>query len=175
MTSPSTAARFPGRSSSATPAVPDPAGGNGFKIERAYYTPTGDDVDIKTMAQNDRVVVVLTVTGDTAREGHLLIVDPIPAGYEIENPDISSSGDTNAYDWLSAERSVKHTEARVDRYVAAVDRNDGDPLEFSVAYTMRAVSPGTFAQPAATISDMYRPDLNARTDTGTVEVVGATR
>ena len=133
------------------PAVPDPAGGNGFKIERAYYTPTGDEVDIKTMAQNDRVVVVLTVTGDTDREGHLLVVDPIPAGYEIENPDISTSGDTNAYDWLSVERSVKHTEARVDRYVAAVDRNDGDPLEFSVAYTMRAVSPGTFAQPAATV------------------------
>ena len=39
-----------------------------------------------------------------------------------------------AIDWLSAERSVTHTEARVDRYVAALDRNDDDPLEFSVAY-----------------------------------------
>ena len=40
---------------------------------------------------------------------------------------------------------------------------------------MRAVSPGIFAQPAATVEDMYRPDLNARTATGTVEVVGPTR
>ena len=50
-----------------------------------------------------------------------------------------------------------------------------DPLQFSVAYSMRAVSPGTFAQPAATVEDMYRPYFNARTATGTVEVVGPTR
>ena len=59
--------------------------------------------------------------------------------------------------------------------MAAFDRDDGDSLEFSVAYTMRAVSPGKFAQPAATVEDMYRPELNARTGTGTVEVVGPTR
>ena len=35
-------------SATGVPTVPDPAGGNGFKIERAYYTPNGDVVDIKT-------------------------------------------------------------------------------------------------------------------------------
>ena len=79
------------------------------------------------------------------------------------------------FGWLDVDRNAAHTEARIDRFVAALDRNADDPLQFSVAYSMRAVSPGTFAQPAATVEDMYRPDFNARTATGTVEVVGPTR
>ena len=157
------------------PTAPEPAGGDGFTIERAYYTPDGEPTEIGTIGQNERIVVVLTVTADQAREGNILVVDPIPAGYEIENPNISTSGDVSAFDWLSVERNVAHTEARVDRFVAALNRGDEDPLEFSVAYSMRAVSPGMFAQPAATVEDMYRPGLQARTDTGTVEVVGPTR
>ncbi len=105
----------------------------------------------------------------------MLIVDSIPAGYEIENPNISASGEVTAFDWLEVERNAAHTEARTDRFVAALDRDDRDPLQFSVAYSMRAVSPGVFTQPAATVEDMYRPGLVARTATGTVEVVGPTR
>jgi len=40
---------------------------------------------------------------------------------------------------------------------------------------MRAVAPGTFTEPAATVEDMYRPDLSARTEAGTVEIVGPTK
>jgi uncharacterized protein YfaS (alpha-2-macroglobulin family) len=35
---------------------------------------------------------------------------------------------------------------------------------------VRAVSPGTFHHPAATVEDMYRPDFRARTDAGVVAV-----
>jgi hypothetical protein len=118
---------------------------------------------------------VLTVTADAKRAGKILVVDPIPAGFEIENPDLSASGQTTGYDWLSVDTNIAHTEARSDRFVAALNRNDSDDLQFSVAYTVRAVSPGKFAQPAATVEDMYRPELNARTDAGKVEVVGPTR
>ncbi len=156
------------------PLKPDPAGGNGFKIVRQYYTPEGEPADVTTVGQNDRYVVVLTVTADHDSGGRVLVVDPIPAGFEIENPDISASGDTSAYDWLSTDTPT-HTEARTDRFVAAFDRDDGDSLEYSVAYTVRAVSPGKFTQPAATVEDMYRPEYEARTATGTVEVVGPTR
>jgi uncharacterized protein YfaS (alpha-2-macroglobulin family) len=118
---------------------------------------------------------VLSIIADEQRQGHLLVVDPIPAGYEIENPNISASGDVTTFDWLRVERNVAHTEARTDRFVAAVNRRRDDPLGFSVAYAMRAVSPGVFAQPAATIEDMYRPGRQARTSSGRVEVVGPTR
>ena len=35
---------------------------------------------------------------------------------------------------------------------------------------VRAVSPGTFVLPGATVEDMYRPELRANTDAGTIEV-----
>ncbi len=156
------------------PTTPDPEGGFGFKIERTYYTPDGEEADIGTVKQNDRFVVKLTATADHDFGGHLMITDPIPAGFEIENPDISAGGSVSAYDWLST-TTATHTEARTDRFVAAVDREDGGSTEITVAYSVRAVSPGVFAQPAATIEDMYRPEYYARSGNGTVEVVGPTR
>jgi hypothetical protein len=157
------------------PAVPEPAGGNGYAIARDVYTPEGEPADLATVGQNDRFVVVVTVTGDRARAGRLLVVDPIPAGFEIENPNLSASGAPTGYDWLSVDNTAVHTEARTDRFVAALNRSEEDALEFSVAYTMRAVSPGSFAQPGATVEDMYRPELFARSEAGRVEVVGPLR
>jgi uncharacterized protein YfaS (alpha-2-macroglobulin family) len=156
------------------PVVPEPEGGSGFAIARAYFTPDGEPADVSVVGQNDRFVVVLTVTANHGFGGRVLVVDPIPAGFEIENPNISASGDTSTYGWLST-ATAAHTEARTDRFVAALDRNDGDPTQYSVAYTVRAVSPGTFVHPSATVEDMYRPELRARSAHGSVEVVGPTR
>jgi hypothetical protein len=33
---------------------------------------------------------------------------------------------------------------------------------------VRAVSPGSFHHPAASVEDMYRPDMTGRSDTGRV-------
>ncbi|MBN9022736.1 MAG: alpha-2-macroglobulin family protein, partial [Rhizobiales bacterium] len=44
--------------------VPEPAGGDGFTIERSYYTVDGEPTDIGVVGQNERIVVVLTVTAD---------------------------------------------------------------------------------------------------------------
>ncbi len=161
-------------SATGVPLTPDPAGGNGYKIERAVYTPDGKPADISTVGQNDRLVVALTVTAEHDAGGRLLVVDQIPAGFEIENPDISASGSTVSLDWLDVDK-VDHTEAQTDRFVAAINRKDGGQTQYTVAYSVRAVSPGTFAYPAATVEDMYRPEFNARTAAGTVEVVGPTR
>jgi uncharacterized protein YfaS (alpha-2-macroglobulin family) len=156
------------------PIVPEPVGGNGFKIVREVFDTDGKPVRLATVKQNDRFVVLLRVTAENKDGGHMMIVDPIPAGFEIENPDLSFNEDVTFYPWLTTD-IADHTEARTDRFMAAMDRFSGDPLEYSVAYTMRAVSPGVFTAPAATVEDMYRPERNARTATGKVEVVGPTR
>ena len=41
------------------------------------------------------------------------------------------------------------------------------PVSATLAYIVRAVSPGTFVHPAATVEDMYRPERYARTAAGT--------
>ena len=43
-------------------------------------------------------------------------------------------------------------------------------MTFSVAYVVRAVSPGTYTLPQAIIEDMYVPDRFGRTGTGIVKV-----
>ena len=40
----------------------------------------------------------------------------------------------------------------------------------TVAYLVRAVTPGSFVHPAATVEDMYRPDRFARTASGRLDV-----
>ena len=50
-----------------------------------------------------------------------------------------------------------HTEYRDDRFVAAFARDGHDKATFSVAYIVRAVTPGHYVSPPATIEDMYRP------------------
>ena len=44
------------------------------------------------------------------------------------------------------------------------------PVSATLAYIVRAVSPGTFVHPAATVEDMYRPERYARTSAGTLTV-----
>ena len=44
---------------------------------------------------------------------------------------------------------------------------------FTVAYVVRAVSPGRYVLPQAYVEDMYRPDRFGRTAVGTVEVEAA--
>lgn len=47
----------------------------------------------------------------------------------------------------------------------------GEPaVSATLAYIVRAVTPGTFVHPAATVEDMYRPERYARTDAGTLSV-----
>ena len=70
-------------------------------------------------------------------------------------------------DWLDPVRG-ETAEFRSDRFLAAVDWRSDQP--FQLAYIVRAVSPGAFHHPAASVEDMYRPQMRARTDAGRVIV-----
>jgi uncharacterized protein YfaS (alpha-2-macroglobulin family) len=152
---------------SGSPLVAEPASSNGLEIERKYYTVTGEPVDISTVAQNTRLVAVLTVNlaGGSSQNGTFLLADPLPAGFEIENPTLVASGSTASLSWLSDTTWASYTEFRDDRFVASFTNSSA-----KLAYMVRAVAPGTFAHPGAYVEDMYRPELNARTETGSVIV-----
>ncbi len=77
-------------------------------------------------------------------------------------------GDIAALDWLDTVGVTRSTEFRQDRFLAAVDWTSSEP--FRLAYVVRAVSPGSYHLPAATVEDMYRPDYRARSDEGRVTV-----
>jgi alpha-2-macroglobulin len=155
------------------PTTPEPAGGQGYQIERVYYTLAGQKLDPATIKQNDRFVVTLKVTETEAAYAHLVLDDPLPAGLEIDNPDLYDGGSVDALSWVKSDIQPSHTEYRDDRFVAAFDRDGQSKATFSLAYIVRAVSPGHYLQPAATIEDMYRPQRYGRTAYGTIDVGAA--
>ena len=155
------------------PTTPEPAGGQGYEIERVYYTLAGQKLDPATIKQNDRFVVTLKVTETEAAFAHLVLNDPLPAGLEIDNPDLYDGGSVDALSWVKSDIQPSHTEYRDDRFVAAFDRDGQDKATFSLAYIVRAVSPGHYLAPPATIEDMYRPQRYGRTAYGTLDVSAA--
>ncbi len=152
------------------PLTPQPPGGDGYRIERAYYDLEGRRSDASTIAQGDRLLAVITVSADAQRQARLIVDDPLPAGLEIENPSLIKAGEIADMDWLGLEETAAHTELRADRFIAAVDRGPRAPTRFQLAYRVRAVSPGVYSHPAAKVEDMYRPQRRAWTETGRVEV-----
>ncbi|MBX5101127.1 alpha-2-macroglobulin family protein [Rhizobium lentis] len=156
----------------AAPTVPLPAGGDGFLIERSYYTLDGEQANVSEAKQNERYVVVIHVRETNDWPSRIVITDLLPAGFEIDNPNLVDSAQMTNFDWIG-EISAAHTEFRYDRFVAAFNRAAGDNREFNVAYVVRAVTPGTYDHPAASVEDMYRPEFSARTATGKMEVLAA--
>ena len=150
------------------PSEPLTAGGNGYAITRSYYTLTGEAATLEGVKVGDRLVTVLEVTPFGRGEARLMVNDPMPAGFEIDNPNLIGGGAVEALDWLGLETDAAHSEFRQDRFLTAIDRYDNAP--FKLAYIVRAVSPGSFTHPAASVEDMYRPDFRAQSGTGRVTI-----
>jgi uncharacterized protein YfaS (alpha-2-macroglobulin family) len=153
-----------------SPMTPEPAAAHGFKIERNYFTLDGKPADVTKVRQNDRFAVVLRVTEAKPEFGHIMVSDYLPAGFEIDNPHLVSSGDTGTLSWIEDGEEPANTEFRDDRFSAAIDRAANDNSIFTVAYVVRAVSPGKYVLPQAYVEDMYNPSRYGRTGTGSVEV-----
>ncbi len=182
----------------------EPAAAKGFTITRSYYTLDGEPVVLASaeggsaeLRQNERLVAVVKVESDEAH-GRVLVVDRLPSGLEIDNPRLLESGDVSNLDWLKDTLKPQHTEFRDDRFVAAFDfsaklvpNGENEEMDASpeaevpaaatakasaaVAYIVRAVTPGSFVHPAATVEDMYRPERYARTDAGRLTISAETR
>ena len=155
---------------SGSPLTPEPAAERGFKIERSYYTLAGESADPSKAGQNQRFVVVLKVTEPQPQFGRVIVADYLPAGFEIDNPRLVSSGETSALSWIADGAEPVSSEFRDDRFTAAFDRTQGSPPVFTVAYVVRAVSPGRYVLPQAKVEDMYLPDRFGRTVTGSIEI-----
>jgi len=153
----------------AVPAQPLPAGGDGFEIRRTYYALDGTEANVTSVGQNERFVVVLNINPLNRWPSRILVSDLLPAGFEIDNPGLVSSAELSNFPWL-ARTDAAHLEFRDDRFVAAFDRSASDTGAITLAYVVRAVTPGIYAHPPAAVEDMYRPRYSARTSSGMMEV-----
>ncbi len=152
------------------PAQDLPAMSNGLTIERSFFTPEGKPADLAKVRQSDVLIVRLKGSRRDGDPHQALVVDLLPAGFEIENTRLSGSQNADQFSWLGDLTSPSYAEYRDDRFVAAIDLGDNQD-SFQVAYLVRAVTPGTYRLPASSIEDMYRPALRARTAMGDVTIL----
>ncbi|HXI87186.1 MAG TPA: alpha-2-macroglobulin, partial [Parvularculaceae bacterium] len=152
-----------------------PAVASGFTISKEIRTRDGGAVDLSAVHQNDRLVVVLRGATEDQRLHPAIIADLLPAGFEIEtvlNPEDGAvvDGDSGPYRWVGEISRPKVAEARDDRFVAAIDLRDD---HFTLAYIVRAVTPGAYVAPGAVIEDMYHPGVVGRTAAQSLSIAAA--
>jgi hypothetical protein len=155
----------------------------GYTLSKKYFTLDGQPLDPAHLKQNDRLVVALTGEVSDRDPHRTVLVDMLPAGWEIEAPVTHEE----TYAFLGPLTKASTIEARDDRFVAAFNLSDAgnrrryvdrdtddatkslDPNAYRVAYVVRVVTPGHFVLPEAEIEDMYRPGVMARSGAGETE------
>ena len=164
----------------------------GYTIKKTYLTLDGKPIDPGRLRQNDRLIVSIEGKSADSNEHQTVLVDMLPAGWEIEGPvlpvleapkhysqvDDTDKSQHQIYGFLGALTNPYVAEARDDQFVAAFMLGGEDPHQinwrfaknpglsddtFHLAYVVRVVTPGL---PEAVVEDMYRPTMMARTDSG---------
>ncbi len=137
----------------------------GISSEKRYYNLQGKPIKLDKVKSGDYVVTRIDVAS-SKRIPDALLVDLLPAGFELENPGLEFSQDISEikiedsyiYEW-HYQSEILHREYRDDRYVAAISL---DRRQSSVIfYLMRAVNPGSYQIPPVQVEDMYRPYLRS--------------
>ena len=159
------------------------AADHGFSVERIYEA-VDDAEDVRRdgdgvwhIRAGARVRVRLTMAAP-ARRVHVALVDPLPAGLEILNPELAVSGDlpqdpnssrSGRWWWWSW---YQHQNLRDERAEAFTSYLWAGVHEYS--YMARATTPGVFVAPPAKAEEMYAPETFGRsgTDWVVVEVDG---
>ncbi len=153
------------------PDAPLPAEENGFVIRRRVFDLKGVPAALETMKQGESYLVLLEGRATDKRNHRALLVDLLPAGWEIENAALGQGEPLESFPWLEELTEAEHREARDDRFVAAIDLT-AKQNRFRTAYIVRAVTPGSFVLPGSYVEDMYQPDLSARGAAGRVAIAG---
>lgn len=151
------------------PSEPPAASASQFSIAKDVFNLQGGRVDLARVERGDRLVVRLTMKPEQKRTNPMIVEDLLPAGFEIEAvlQYDDGEGGKGAFSWLGDIDTAKVTETRDDRFVSAIDVRDES---VTLAYVVRAITPGSFTFPGAVTEDMYRPDVYARSSSQTVTI-----
>ena len=154
-----------------TPVSAPGAASSDLTASKQVLTLTGRPADLSRLGQGERVIVKISGRSGQARSTPLVIDDALPAGWEVETLLSPEDGREGPFAFLGELSSTDAQEARDDRFVAAMDLPGGGA--YQVAYVARAVTPGAFFLPGASVRDLYRTAVFARTAPGRVTVAPA--
>jgi hypothetical protein len=138
---------------------------NGLRLRRAFHSAGGEPLDPAALRQGDLVIVRLSLDTAGRELDNVVIEELLPAGWEIENPNLSTS---KTFGWLEkqADAAVRR-EIRDDRLLLFTGRCSGSN---DLYYAARAVTPGRFVYPPTTAACMYEPEIRSVSGAREVEV-----
>ena len=150
----------------------------GFVVQRSYEAVDDpDDVWVDSdgvvhVVAGAEVRVKLTMVNDSRRT-NMVLVDPLPAGFEALNPALAVTGEieaprTDAADYWWRWTWYEHQNLRDDRTEAFASYLWAGTHEYS--YVARATTPGTFVVPPAKAEEIYAPEVFGRSGSDTVIV-----
>jgi len=146
----------------------------GFVVQREYEAVDDvedvwrDDDGIWHVRAGARVRVNLKMVADNRRY-HVALVDPLPAGLEIVNPDLAVSSTSDQvnqnpfemrYGWWWWGTWYEHQNLRDERAEAFTSLLWDGVYDYS--YIARATTPGKFIAPPAKAEEMYSPEVFGR-------------
>ena len=147
----------------------------GFVVQRSYEA-VGDPDDVWLdddgvwhVLAGAEVRVNVTMVNDSRRT-NMVLVDPLPAGFETLNPALAVTGPIDARggaDWWWR-TWYRHQNLRDDRAEAFSLYLRAGTHEYS--YVARATTPGTFVVPPARAEEIYAPEVFGRSGTDRVVV-----
>jgi uncharacterized protein YfaS (alpha-2-macroglobulin family) len=133
-------------------------------LERRWFTPDGQPWKGGALKVGDMLLVRVSAKA-TQTIADAMVIDPIPAGLEVENLNLSQGPQADEFRiegvnlaHAMRDERIKHKEYRDDRFVAAVRLGEHVTNLF---YMLRVVTPGRFHVPATYAEDMYRPEIRA--------------
>lgn len=136
---------------------------NGLKITRKYINDKGERY---SLAVGDTVTVELTVSGLGAEENYGVIEDELPSGMIPINQSFKNEQafkDDSYYTYGLSNREITE-----NGMVLSLRRVSAG--ESTYTYKARVISEGKFSVPPATVSLMYAPEINGRTDAETLKI-----
>lgn len=137
---------------------------NYMQVRKTFYDRYGHEIkDLRSLKQNDLVVVKITATANAVLE-NVVITDMIPAGFEIENDRLR---ETAALKWINDQSKNAYEDIRDDR-INLYCTLDGRPVHFY--YTARAVSPGTYRMGPVMGDAMYNEEYHSYNGAGWIKI-----
>jgi uncharacterized protein YfaS (alpha-2-macroglobulin family) len=135
---------------------------DGMRIRRSLHRLNGEPINPDEVVQGELLVALLQGAAKTEGLKHqALIVDPLPAGFEVENARLAHARNAHELAWIGRLSDTEYSEALDDRFVAAVNLLPEQRV-FRLAYLVRAVSPGRYRMPPPAVEDMYKPWYRGR-------------
>jgi uncharacterized protein YfaS (alpha-2-macroglobulin family) len=149
----------------------------GFTLERRWYSPNGLFIlGEQGVQQGDLLVVSVEGTVTKGLKSQALLVDLLPAGFEIERPLLDNYNP--AFSWLKDRTHFEYVDPRDDRFVVAFEteylpemQNNDQRQHFHYAYLVRAVTPGIYTVAPAEVEAMYTPGQRASSEAGQMVVL----